>query len=153
VIATGQSAGSPVADRLLVLQFVRLFVAAAFLVVPVAAGAPTRDVVLLALAYLLFVGGVEIARRAMPGRADAIVSWTVRLPNMKPSWPSHCSVPVLHGPLYFSLKTASRWIYYAHWMKWMLKELVVRACPEADCALLLWADWIPEYNVLSAWDS
>jgi diguanylate cyclase (GGDEF)-like protein len=77
VIATAQSPASPVADRLLVLQFVRLLIAATFLVVPAAAGAPTRDVVLVALVYLVYVGGVEVTRRAMPRRADAIVSWTV----------------------------------------------------------------------------
>jgi diguanylate cyclase (GGDEF)-like protein len=77
VIGATQSAGAPVADRLLVLQFVRLLIAAALLVVPAAAGAPTRDVVLVALLYLVFVGGVEVARRTVPGHADAIVSWTV----------------------------------------------------------------------------
>ncbi len=68
---------SPVSDRLLVLQFVRLVVVVALLVVPAAAGVATRDVVAIALVYLVFVAGVELARRLAPQRVAALLSWTV----------------------------------------------------------------------------
>jgi len=72
-----RSAGSPVSDRLFVLQFVRLLIAAALLVVPVAAGVADRAVVAIALVYLLFTGAIELARRLLPSRAVEIVSWSV----------------------------------------------------------------------------
>jgi diguanylate cyclase (GGDEF)-like protein len=69
--------GSSVSDRLLVLQFVRLLIVVALLVVPAAAGIATRAVVAISLAYLVFVAGVEVARRFTPQRVAALVSWTV----------------------------------------------------------------------------
>jgi diguanylate cyclase (GGDEF)-like protein len=77
VTATAQSAGSPVSDRLLVLQFLRLLVVAALLVVPFAAGVATREVVAIALVYLVFAAAIEVARRKLPGQSVAIVSWSV----------------------------------------------------------------------------
>ncbi len=68
---------SPVSDRLLVLQFVRLLIVIALLVVPAFAGTTTTSVVAIALAYLAFVAVVDVARRFLPGRAPALVSWTV----------------------------------------------------------------------------
>jgi two-component system, cell cycle response regulator len=68
---------SPVADRLVVLQFVRLLIVVAMLAVPAAAGIASRTVVAIALAYLVFVAGVEVARRLAPQRVAALVSWTV----------------------------------------------------------------------------
>ncbi|MFI5053034.1 MAG: hypothetical protein ACHQDE_01625, partial [Acidimicrobiia bacterium] len=68
---------SPVADRLLVLQFVRVFVVAALLLVPVISGTTTHDVVALALAYLAFTGVVELARRRASERAPELISWAV----------------------------------------------------------------------------
>jgi diguanylate cyclase (GGDEF)-like protein len=68
---------SPVGDRLLVLQFVRLVIVVALLAVPAAAGIATRGVVAIALVYLVFVAGVEVARRLAPQRVAGLVSWTV----------------------------------------------------------------------------
>ena len=68
---------SPVFDRMLVLQFVRLLIVVALLVVPAAAGTASREVVVIALVYLLFVAGVEVARRLVPRQVAALVSWTV----------------------------------------------------------------------------
>jgi diguanylate cyclase (GGDEF)-like protein len=66
-----------VADRLLVLQFVRLLIAAALLVVPVAAGTTTRSVYAIAFVYLVFVACIEMVRRSVPERAVSVVSWSV----------------------------------------------------------------------------
>jgi diguanylate cyclase (GGDEF)-like protein len=68
---------SPVSDRLLVLQFVRLAIVVALLVVPAFAGTTTSAVVAIALVYLVFVALVDVARRATPEHAPALVSWTV----------------------------------------------------------------------------
>jgi diguanylate cyclase (GGDEF)-like protein len=70
-------AGTPVSDRLLVLQFLRLLNVVAMLVVPVAAGVETTRVVVIALVYVLVVVGLEVARRLAPSHAIAIVSWSV----------------------------------------------------------------------------
>jgi two-component system cell cycle response regulator len=77
VNAASRTEAPPVSDRLLVLQFVRLLIVVAMLVVPAAAGVATRGVVAIALVYLLFVAGVEVARRMVPHRLAALVSWTV----------------------------------------------------------------------------
>jgi two-component system cell cycle response regulator len=68
---------SPVSDRLLVLQFVRVLIVVALLAVPILAGTGNTAVVAIALAYLVFVGGVEILRRLAPEYGSALVSWTV----------------------------------------------------------------------------
>jgi diguanylate cyclase (GGDEF)-like protein len=68
---------SPVSDRLLALQFMRVLVVAALVLVPVLSGTAARDVGALALAYVVFIAGVELARWRMPHRAAALVSWTV----------------------------------------------------------------------------
>ncbi len=68
---------SPVSDRLLVLQFVRLLVVAALLVVPAVAGTASGVVVAIAILYLVFVALVEVARRVVPEHVSALVSWTV----------------------------------------------------------------------------
>jgi two-component system cell cycle response regulator len=77
VIGTRRADGSPVADRLIVLQFVRLLIVVALLVVPVASGDANRAVLMIALAFLVFVAAVELGRRLVPARAAAFVSWTV----------------------------------------------------------------------------
>ena len=69
--------GQPVSDRLLVLQFVRLVIVVALLVVPAAAGVASSSVVAIALVYLVYVGGVEVARRLWPQQVAGLVSWTV----------------------------------------------------------------------------
>ncbi len=69
--------GTPVSDRLLVLQFLRVLNVAAMLLVPVAAGVETYRVVVIALVYVLIVVGLEVARRRAPSHAIPIVSWSV----------------------------------------------------------------------------
>ena len=75
--ADQRAKGSPVSDRLLVLQFVRLLIVAALLVVPAAAGTAIGAPVAIALVYLVFVAAVEVARRLAPHRMAALMSWTV----------------------------------------------------------------------------
>jgi len=77
VSAARSTEESPVSDRLLVLQFVRLLIVVAMLAVPAAAGVATRTVVAIALVYLVFVAGIEVARRLVPQRVAALMSWTV----------------------------------------------------------------------------
>jgi two-component system cell cycle response regulator len=77
VNAANRSEASPVSDRLLVLQFIRLLIVIALLVVPAAAGTTTRAVIAIALVYLVFVAVVEVARRLVPHRMASLVSWTV----------------------------------------------------------------------------
>jgi diguanylate cyclase (GGDEF)-like protein len=62
---------------LLVLQFLRVLIVAALLIVPVAAGAPTRAAAILACGLLVFVGVIEIVRRAAPSHSVVVVSWSV----------------------------------------------------------------------------
>ena len=76
--ADQRAKGSPVSDRLLVLQFVRLLIVAALLVVPAAAGTAIGAPVAIALVYLVFVAAVEVARRLAPHRMAELMSWTVR---------------------------------------------------------------------------
>jgi two-component system cell cycle response regulator len=68
---------SPVSDRLLVLQFVRVLIVVALLAVPVIAGTSATAVVEIALVYLVFVAVVELVRRVAPEYGSAVVSWTV----------------------------------------------------------------------------
>jgi diguanylate cyclase (GGDEF)-like protein len=75
--ATRHTAGSPVSDRLLVLQFLRLLNLTALLVVPPLAGVETRRAVAIALVYVVFVAGMELARRMLPNHAVPLVSWSV----------------------------------------------------------------------------
>jgi diguanylate cyclase (GGDEF)-like protein len=70
-------ARAPVADRLFVLQLVRVLIAVALLVVPAVAGAQTRATAVVALLYVAFIGAIEVFRRVAPGRAVAVVSWSV----------------------------------------------------------------------------
>jgi diguanylate cyclase (GGDEF)-like protein len=77
VTATKHAAGSPVSDRLLVLQFLRLLNLIALLAVPALAGAETRRAVGVALVYLVVVSVIEVLRRTMPEHSIAIVSWSV----------------------------------------------------------------------------
>jgi len=77
VNADQRAKGSPVSDRLLVLQFVRLLIVAALLVVPAAAGTAIGAPVAIALVYLVFVAAVEVARRLAPHRMAELMSWTV----------------------------------------------------------------------------
>jgi diguanylate cyclase (GGDEF)-like protein len=77
VTATRQSAGSPVSDRLLVLQFMRLLNLIALLAIPALAGVESRRAAGVALVYLVVVAGIEVARRLAPAHSVAIVSWTV----------------------------------------------------------------------------
>jgi diguanylate cyclase (GGDEF)-like protein len=71
------TAGSPVSDRLLVLQFLRLLNLTALLVVPALAGVATRRAVGVALVYLVVIACVEVLRRVAPAHSVAVVSWTV----------------------------------------------------------------------------
>jgi diguanylate cyclase (GGDEF)-like protein len=73
------TAGSPVSDRLLVLQFLRVLNVAALLLVPALAGVETGRAVGVALVYLVVVAGIEVLRRLAPAHSVAIVSWTVLL--------------------------------------------------------------------------
>jgi diguanylate cyclase (GGDEF)-like protein len=75
--ATRHAAGSPVSDRLLVLQFLRLLNLTALLLVPPLAGVETRRAVAVALVYVVFVAAMEVARRSLPNHAIALVSWSV----------------------------------------------------------------------------
>jgi diguanylate cyclase (GGDEF)-like protein len=77
VTATRVASGSPVSDRLLVLQFMRVLNLGALLLVPLLAGIETRRAVGVALVYLVVVAGIEVARRFAPGHSVAILSWTV----------------------------------------------------------------------------
>ncbi|HEX9506659.1 MAG TPA: hypothetical protein VGA62_11715, partial [Acidimicrobiia bacterium] len=77
--AVGRAEVSPVSDRLLVLQFVRILVIVALLGVPVVSGAPTQDMAAIALVYLVFTLGIEPLRRRSAGHAAAFMSWTVLL--------------------------------------------------------------------------
>jgi len=77
VTATRHSAGSPVSDRLLVLQFMRLLNLIALFAIPVLAGVETRRAVGVALVYLVVVAGIEVVRRVAPQHSVGIVSWTV----------------------------------------------------------------------------
>jgi diguanylate cyclase (GGDEF)-like protein len=79
VTATRTAAGSPVSDRLLVLQFLRLLNLIALLVVPALAGIETRRAVGVALVYLVVVALIEALRRLAPTHSVAIVSWGVLL--------------------------------------------------------------------------
>ena len=69
--ATRNAAGSPVSDRLLVLQFLRLLNLIALLVVPALAGVETRRAVGVALVYLVVVAMIEGLRRLAPAHAVA----------------------------------------------------------------------------------
>ncbi len=80
--ATRHSAGSPVTDRLLVLQFMRLLNLVALFVIPVLAGVETRRAIAVALVYLVVVAGIEVLRRAAPSHAVAIVSWSVLIDGL-----------------------------------------------------------------------
>ena len=80
--ATRNAAGSPVSDRLLVLQFLRLLNLVALLVVPALAGVETRRAVGVALVYLVVVAGLEALRRLAPSHSVAIVSWSVLLDGL-----------------------------------------------------------------------
>jgi diguanylate cyclase (GGDEF)-like protein len=82
VTASRSSAGSPVADRLLVLQFLRLLNLTALVVVPALAGVETRRAIAVALGYLLVIACVEVARRVVPEHSIAIVSWTVLIDGL-----------------------------------------------------------------------
>ena len=82
MISTKQSGASPVADRLLVLQFLRLLNLTALLVVPPLAGVETRRAVAIALVYLVVVAGIELTRRLVPDLAVAVVSWSVLLDGL-----------------------------------------------------------------------
>lgn len=75
--ATKHAAGSPVSDRLLVLQFMRLLNLVALLVIPVLAGVEARRAVAVALVYLVVVAAIELLRRVAPSHSVAIVSWSV----------------------------------------------------------------------------
>ena len=75
--ATKHSAGSPVSDRLLVLQFMRLLNLVALLVIPVLAGVEARRAAAVALVYLVVVAAIEVLRRVAPSHSVAIVSWSV----------------------------------------------------------------------------
>jgi diguanylate cyclase (GGDEF)-like protein len=77
VTATRHAAGSPVSDRLLVLQFLRLLNLTALLLVPPLAGVETRRAVAVALVYVVFVAAMEVARRTLPNHAVPLVSWSV----------------------------------------------------------------------------
>ena len=77
MIASRRADESPVADRFVVLQCVRLLIVVVLLVVPVASDDATGAVVVIALGFLLFVAMCELARRLAPGNAAALVSWTV----------------------------------------------------------------------------
>jgi diguanylate cyclase (GGDEF)-like protein len=77
VTGTRPTAGSPVSDRLLVLQFLRLLNLAALLLIPALAGVETRRAVAVALVYLVVVAAIEVLRRVAPAHSVAIVSWTV----------------------------------------------------------------------------
>lgn len=77
--ARRRTEGSPVSDRLLILQFLRLFNLVALLTVPALAGVDNAEVVGIALVYLVVVAAVEVARRLAPSHAVALVSWTVLL--------------------------------------------------------------------------
>jgi len=76
-MAGRHTAASPVSDRLLVLQFLRLVNLVALLLVPLLAGIETRRAVGIALVYLVVVAGVEVLRRTAPAHSVAVVSWTV----------------------------------------------------------------------------
>ena len=82
VTATRHSAGSPVTDRLLVLQFMRLLNLVALFVIPALAGVETRRAIAVALVYLVVVAGIEVLRRAAPSHAVAIVSWSVLIDGL-----------------------------------------------------------------------
>jgi diguanylate cyclase (GGDEF)-like protein len=82
VTATRHAAGSPVTDRLLVLQFMRLLNLVALFVIPVLAGVETRRAVAVALVYLVVVAGIEVLRRVAPSHAVAIVSWSVLIDGL-----------------------------------------------------------------------
>jgi hypothetical protein len=77
VTAPRHAAGSPVTDRLLVLQFMRLLNLGALFVIPALAGVETRRAIGVALVYLVVVAGIEVVRRFAPQHSVAIVSWTV----------------------------------------------------------------------------
>ena len=77
MIGSRDTAISPVSDRLLVLQFVRVLILVALLAVPVLAGTTTPAVVAIALVYLVFVSVVELLRRVAPEQGSVVVSWTV----------------------------------------------------------------------------
>jgi diguanylate cyclase (GGDEF)-like protein len=68
---------SPVSDRLLVLQAVRVLVVIALLLVPAISGTTTHDVVAIALGYLAFIAVVELARRKLSERVAGVISWAV----------------------------------------------------------------------------
>jgi two-component system, cell cycle response regulator len=82
VTATRGSAGSPVSDRLLVLQFMRLLNLVALFVVPVLAGVESRRAVAVGLVYLVVVAGIELLRRVAPQHSVAIVSWSVLIDGL-----------------------------------------------------------------------
>jgi diguanylate cyclase (GGDEF)-like protein len=67
----------PVTDRLLVLQGVRLAVAAAIPLIPLFTGNFDAALVPLALAYALVVATVEVTRRQLPRLDPTLVLWTV----------------------------------------------------------------------------
>jgi diguanylate cyclase (GGDEF)-like protein len=77
VITVRPTAGAPVSDRLLVLQFLRLLNLAALVVIPVLAGVESRRAGAVALVYAVAVALIEVARRVMTSHSVAIVSWTV----------------------------------------------------------------------------
>jgi two-component system cell cycle response regulator len=68
---------SPLADRLFVLQSVRLLDVAAMLLVPALVGLSPARLVPTAIPYLFFVGTVELGRRRAPTGVDAVLPWTV----------------------------------------------------------------------------
>jgi diguanylate cyclase (GGDEF)-like protein len=78
----GRADLSPVADRLLVLQFVRVLIVVALLTVPAIAGVATGDVLVVAGVYLAFIAVVELVRRRAPGASTGLISWTVLLDGL-----------------------------------------------------------------------
>jgi diguanylate cyclase (GGDEF)-like protein len=82
VRAIGRSEISPVSDRLLVLQFVRVLVVVALLLVPVISGTATHDIAAIALVYLLFTIAIEPVRRRSSGHAAGFMSWTVLIDGL-----------------------------------------------------------------------
>ncbi len=68
---------SPLADRLVILQSVRLLTIAAMLLIPVLVGRSPARLVPTAIPYLLFVVALELARQRTPARLDAVLPWTV----------------------------------------------------------------------------
>ena len=86
--ATRGSAGSPVSDRLLVLQFMRLLNLVALFVVPVLAGVESRRAVAVGLVYLVVVAGIELLRRRCPpdSRGSTVCRCSVRWAASPTAW-------------------------------------------------------------------